>query len=571
MPQIVDFDPFADDIPRAADGTPHINIGGGTEVDFDPFAGAPPTLTPGQQATAQLRANANQSNDPADIALALQAENQDAQPAFMPKTDRVVRGLGDPYRAIAQIGAHVLPGVDANAFDQSLATGEQAYQDKRKAAGLTGADLLRTAGMIAGSAPLMAGLPAGESLLGTTGYGALTGAIGGASQPVYDPNGNFWQKKGMDTGIGAVAGAGVGAATHIAGRMINPQPSENLRYLQERGVHPTIGQNLGPGAAKAEDILGSFNPLVAHGQRMANEDFNRAAYNEVLAPLGATYNGPVGRDAVRAVGDHLSDAYDALVPNLSLVPDAQFHADLAAAQGLTRRMSTQAADQFDRIMTDALPQGPLAGQGLRDVQSKLTHEIARFGRSPDPSHQMISEALEGVRDAVNNNLARVTPQYADQLNAINSGWANLVRVEKAATGARDGIFTPGQLLSAVKGADNSVRKRAVARGTALMQDLADAGVDVLGNRYPDSGTPGRLIGASILGGGAATVASAHPVGVAAGVLGSGLYLNPVQRFVSNLFMPRGGAVAPLMGDAVRSAGPLLGGAVASGGTSLMNQ
>ena len=64
------------------------------------------------------------------------------------------------------------------------------------------------------------------------------------------------------------------------------------------------------------------------------------------------------------------------------------------------------------------------------------------------------------------------------------------------------MFTPAQLAEGVRQMDKSVRKGAVARGNALMQDLSDAGVNVLPSKVPDSGTAGRLLTGGIIGGGA---------------------------------------------------------------------
>lgn len=47
--------------------------------------------------------------------------------------------------------------------------------------------------------------------------------------------------------------------------------------------------------------------------------------------------------------------------------------------------------------------------------------------------------------------------------------------------------------------DKSVRKGAYAKGDALMQDLTDAGKNVLAQSVPDSGTAGRLMTAGAAG------------------------------------------------------------------------
>jgi hypothetical protein len=90
-----------------------------------------------------------------------------------------------------------------------------------------------------------------------------------------------------------------------------------------------------------------------------------------------------------------------------------------------------------------------------------------------------------------------------ELSNINKGWANFTRLQTAGAKANTAeMFTPSQLAQAVRQGDTSVRKGAVARGNALMQDLSDAGVNILPSKTPDSGTAGRLAAMGLIGGGA---------------------------------------------------------------------
>jgi hypothetical protein len=101
--------------------------------------------------------------------------------------------------------------------------------------------------------------------------------------------------------------------------------------------------------------------------------------------------------------------------------------------------------------------------------------------------------------------------------------------------AQDGVFTPNQLMTNAFQADTRVRGRGVIDGTATFADLARAGQSVLGNRYPDSGTAGRMIAAGLAGGGTAGLVTAPTSTLmAAGGLGllTGGYAaaNPLARY-----------------------------------------
>jgi len=80
---------------------------------------------------------------------------------------------------------------------------------------------------------------------------------------------------------------------------------------------------------------------------------------------------------------------------------------------------------------------------------------------------------------------------------VNSGYAMFTRIEDAAAnkavGGHEGVFETGDLMTAVRKGDRSVRKGAFARGDALMQDWAETAHSVLrpeGRNY--SGTAGAM-------------------------------------------------------------------------------
>jgi hypothetical protein len=205
------------------------------------------------------------------------------------------------------------------------------------------------------------------------------------------------------------------------------------------------------------------------------------------------------------------------------------------------------------------------GQSFKDVESALTQQIKKYGASQDPAHQDISAALSEVLKSAKSNLERANPQYAGQLGAINEGWANYARIRQASStlGAAEGVFTPAQLQGAVRAGDKTVGKGGFAKGRALMQDLSEGGKSVLGEKYPNSGTPGRALAFGLMGG--LANASAFPLTTAAtGALGAAAiapYTPMGQKLAAALLAKRpeyAGAVA----DAVRSLSPAAGAAVA---------
>ena len=92
----------------------------------------------------------------------------------------------------------------------------------------------------------------------------------------------------------------------------------------------------------------------------------------------------------------------------------------------------------------------------------------------------------------------------------------------------------------------------MARGTALMQDLANSGQNVIGNKVPNSFTTDRAL---IAGGGlgAGFVNPAIPAGLLGG---AALYTPPAQALLRGLVSSRPQAAQPVA-DALRQASPFL--------------
>lgn len=396
------------------------------------------------------------------------------------------------------------------------------------------------------------GKVAPASLLGSM---ALGGALG-AAEPVLE---------GESAAKNIAAGAAFGAAGNLAGRgisrVIKPKAVERAGGLIREGVTPTPGQALGGFAQRAEEGLTSVPVLgdaIRSGQRRAVEQFNRAAINRALTPIGKDIGKKVGREAVREAGEMVSQAYDDLLPKLKVVADPDFVTDIQGLRTLAQGMPTQRADQFANILKNEVlgkftKQGRMHPETMKAVESKLGGLIRLYGKSQDADQRLLSDALKEAQAALRRMVERGNPNYAGELAKVNTAYANLLRVENAAgrVGSAEGVFSPEALRGATRAMDSSLRKRAFSQGRALMQDLAESGVDVLGKKVPDSGTPFRALMAS------------GPLGVGTGVLASplGLFYTPLgQQAVTGLLTRRPEFATPVAG-AFRTMGrvsPLLG-------------
>ena len=500
---------------------------------------------------------------------------------------RVLRGMRDPIDAGAQMLTNALPAGVVNAgnrfnnwladktglvarlpeggVNQQIKQQEQEYQDARNAVGQNGQDWARMGGNLITTLPVGMAAPASAGLAARVGYGAATGAAGGAFQPVTNGGDDFWSDKGKQVATGAAVGGAIAPVAGAVGRMVSPKASTNpqLAMLRDAGVNPTVGQALGGRMNALEEKLTSLpimGDMISRARGKSIEGFNNAAINRATGPIGVRVNGN-GQQAVREAGDALSNAYDDVLGSIKGVSfDNQFAADLGQLKQMSSGLVPDMQRKFDKLLQDKVmsrvsPSGGLAPETYKAIDSELKQEAARWSKSAMASESELGDAISQLHSLLNQQMRRSNPDVADKLAKIDQGWANLVRIEGAAKAEKnaEGVFTPGQLNQAISAADQSTRKRAVARGTALMQDLGNAGQSVIGNKVPNSFTTDRaLLSLGSLGGYA--ISPAIPGALLAG---GALYTQPAQNALVRMVANRPD-FAPALAQGVRRAAPMFG-------------
>lgn len=388
--------------------------------------------------------------------------------------ERFAHGAAQPFYGVSQGLLKLLPQDKVASLGKGFldTMGLGRYGDQLNGGGLTPAKFDAMLRDKEARYQAARGKDAGVDLASIGGEGAMflpmaaeglvpalaTGAAMGASEPVLK-DGDYASQKLQQTGMGA-AGAGLGYGIfNAAGRALNPAVSEALAFLQKKGVTPTPGQSLGAGAAGAEADLAKIpgvGGMITGAQKRTLGDFNRAAYNEVLSPLGAYYDGPVGHAGVRRIGNIASQAYDELTPQLTFQIDQPLIDHLDAVDKARALMPKSTQKQFDNVIDDVFSaqppdggaNGAITGKPVRAMDSSLNNAIKRFRRSTKPADQLVADALGDIRGAVMENVERNSPGVADQIRAVNAAWANLAKVESAAKQSPDGVFTPGMLYNA---------------------------------------------------------------------------------------------------------------------------
>lgn len=427
----------------------------------------------------------------------------------------LLSGGDEALASLYAIGAMVPGGRSpGEAFDQELERLRQKRSDFNSVNSTLG-PVTNVAGMVGSPANLFGGeyIKGATTLPETMARSSKVGAGIGATSGFLGTDGPIEKRLeggAYGGGIGMAAGAGLPVATSFVAPKIAPE----VQALIDRGVIPTPGQMAGGVLKRTEEKATSvpiLGDMITAAQRRSIEDFNRATYNAVLEPLGMKAPDNLGREAIEHLNDTLSDEYTKLLSKMQFVPDQQFVQDVTKISQNAQFMPKQQAEQFDKILRDKVGtrlgvSGIMDGETLKGLESELGHLAKGYSKSSSFDDQQLGAAISELQDTIRQTLARANPAQADQLQKINAAYARFKRVQMAAanTATDQGIFTPGQFQQAVKSKDQSVDKGKFAKGQALMQDISDPGKHVLGDKYPDSGTAGRLIMNLLMGGAGAT-------------------------------------------------------------------
>jgi hypothetical protein len=293
--------------------------------------------------------------------------------------------------------------------------------------------------------------------------------------------------------------------------------SDSVKLLRSEGVKLSPGQMFDRGFfRKGEEGFSSIpivGDVVGQSYRKSIEEFNKAAYNRVLKSLGldidAVKIGDVGPSAIDKLSDTLSNEYEKVLPYLKLEVTSDLVGELentvrSASQVMSEQDAVKLGKIYDRVLGDKLYQiDKLDGKAIKQIQTDIRLQKDKFKKSTASGDVAIYDALDDIESSLRRKLINDNPTLSKKLKKIDEGYANYVILRKAGASANqtDG-FTPAQLMQSIRSLDRSVGKGDVARGRALMQDLAMAAEDVLPSKLPDSGTATRGLMAALVGGGA---------------------------------------------------------------------
>lgn len=519
---------------------------------------------------AQLTGGSSGENAQAGQVAGTSASGAPSVPE-MGRLERYVRGFGKNFMGLGQTMANAgldptmgaagevgaTPADTARAMNNTLAAEQKDYEARKPA----GWDIAGGLGELTSMAPMaMAGVPA--TIPGMAAAGAGQGFLNALATPVTDNTRPFWDQKATQAVIGAGTGAVATPIMGMIGKAFSPTINDEVQYILGQGGRLTPGQIVGGAANAAEEkatILPLVGDMISGTRKQSIADINRIAYKQVLDPIGKKVTAPVGSQAVAQVKQAVSDAYNELLPKLRFVADDAFNAQANELKVLVSNLPNKAsAKEFNNIWTSEVqsrisPNGVMDGISFKEMESNLSGYVNDYLRG-NANDKAVGRALKQGLTLLRANLDRSNPEFAGQLQAINKAFIGRKIIANAAKSSMksDGVFTPAQLLRssqrAAPGAFESLQ--------APLQKLGRAAENVVGSKYPDSGTAGRLAQAA-LGGGAGYLAYAHPGTLVGGAALALPYTQWGRSLAQNLLAGSRGPLATQVGNLLsRSALPI---------------
>lgn len=444
---------------------------------------------------------------------------------------------------------------------------------------LGGGKVLQGAGQLVGKA-----IPAAGRALTTAGQAlyapqtATQAFIAPAAYTAATTGGDIGERA-FAGGIGGLGGAlGYKAAGAISSALA-PKGGD-AQTLFEKGIRVTPGQRAGGFVGTAEEALSSIpyvGDVIGAARRRTMEDFNRAAINEALKPIGMQFKpgAPIGREGISAANEAISRQYNRVLSFATGQIDNDFQTAISAAkQGLSIADDAK-LNQFDRIVENTMKKlqpnqsGIVSGTSIKTAQSNLSQLANQFSKSANADDQLLGSALYELRNAVTGMAKRHSPPgIAEAIDKTDEAFSLFSRVADASTrrivGATgddvSGVFTPGDLLQTIKQSAGQSSK-ALARGEKPLQQFAEQSQRVIGNRLPDSGTARRAMQAgSVMGLGALLdpMAASLALGASAMYTPAGIAAMNAASTMRPGVVRQLGLLAPSAAPALGISGGLLG-------------
>jgi len=355
------------------------------------------------------------------------------------------------------------------------------------------ANAARPGTMTQGLAQTMASQPALQ-----TASGVASGAVTGATD-------NPWL--GLTAGVGVPLGvsAARGVISPVANRL-SPHEAATARFAKTEGVPLTPAQSTGSPVLRGLEETMAKLPFGSGPMQKAYEG-QRAAFNQSTLKRAGVDAADASPDTLNTAFRQAGNTFDDLAARTTLKPSQEFADDvLKVATDYGRRLSTDVAPVFKSYMDDLQPVIDLIAKGDKpeiagDVYKTIRSDMGK--RIRNTSNTDLKDALKGLQKALDKVVdSSASPALMTEWKEARRQYQALKTVDEAMQGGTQADRSAGNIpYSSLKSVVARGDRDGFSRGRGQMNESARL-ADFLSSRVPDSGTPGRVMWANLLTGGA---------------------------------------------------------------------
>ena len=365
-----------------------------------------------------------------------------------------------------------------------------------------------------------------------TGLGPATmlgrGAMSGLTAFLTSP-----EDRAKEAALGAVGSIGGEQAVRLGSKALRgPMAQDFVAGLYEKGVRPTLAQALGGGWKEAEEKMTSLpfvGSAVQRAQKRSLESFNTASVKEIinelntglmessegrnLIPAGAnaitqefTNIGKIepGAKGLERAYDAVSKVYDDLAANTKGSVTPQLADQLTSAKDTMHGISEEAGKSFDALFDKYIagridPNGSIDGRTMKEIDSDLTGLISDLKRGNSVDKNM-ANAFEKIQGGFDSMMDGMNPGYQAIKRNADAAYRKLALLGKASTSSVGSeLATPANLAQQLRAEDTSSWNKNFALNKSDWTDWARQNIELMGNKFPESGTAARSAMSDVAG------------------------------------------------------------------------
>ena len=363
----------------------------------------------------------------------------------------------------------------------------------------------------------------------TIGRGVMSGLTAFLTSP---------EDRAKEAALGTFGSIGGEQAVKLGGKALRgPVAQEFVSDLYEKGVRPTLAQVLGGGWKEAEEKLTSVpfvGSAVQRAQKRALESFNTASLKGIIDELNTglmeSSEGqgliPAGANAIRqevtnigklepgargleSAYNAVSKVYNDLAEHTKGSVTPQLAEELTGAKETMHSISEEAGKSFDALFNKYIagridPNGSISGKTMKEIDSDLTGLISDLKRG-DSVDKNMAHAFEQIQSGFDSMMDQMNPGYQAVKRNADAAYRKLALLGKASTSSVGSeLATPANLAQQLRAEDTSSWNKNFALNKSDWTDWARQNIDLMGNKFPESGTAARSAIVDLLSAGAAT-------------------------------------------------------------------